>query len=309
MRLAALLVVAGCAHPSAPATPPPTVANAGLDDGGFAVRILDPGREPRRTLRYDLHLAQYLSIVLLTQIATNLVMVDPVAGKVVRDSDTPTIREILGVEVKAKLPDGSVRLAWKLEATSVLDDVPLEAKQRANLETTRAALVGMHGEARLNPRGVMSEATFDLPPGAPASVASLLEAMRDALTKMYVPLPVDPVGLGATWEVASGFPMMGAKVATTWRDHLVALDASSARWEMTVTMTARDQPIATSGMTGMLHTLTGKGHGEVGWSPHQMMPLGRVQMITDGAFSLGSGGQALEATMHSTVDVASRPSH
>jgi len=77
MRLAALLVVAGCAHPSAPAAPPPTVANAGLDDGGFAVRILDPGREPRRTLRYDLHLAQYLSIELLTQIATNLVMVDP----------------------------------------------------------------------------------------------------------------------------------------------------------------------------------------------------------------------------------------
>lgn len=307
MRIAALLVVASCASPAPPPAHPTTVGNAGLDDGGYAVRIVDPGRAPRRVLRYDLHLAQYLSIELLTRTTTNLEMIDPVAGKVVRNSDIPTIREIMGIEVKEKLPDGSVRLAWKLDATSVLDDVPLDPKVRATLEATLATLVGMHGEARLSTRGVMSEATFAVPRDAPASVAQLMESMRDALTKLYVPLPVDAVGLGATWEVASSFPMLGAKVGTTWRDHLTALDATSARWTTTIAMTARDQPITTQGMTGVLHAMTGRGHGEVDWSPHQMMPLGRVAMTTDGAFSLASGGQTIEATMRSTVDLVSRP--
>jgi len=305
MRLAALLVAAGCATPAAPPVRP-VVANAGMDDGGYAVRVLDPGHEPRRALRYDLHLAQFASVELLTRSTTDLVMLDPVAGKVVNRSDVPTIREILGIEVTAKLPDGSVRIAWRLDATSVLDDVPIDPKVRANLEATMASLVGMHGSARLNPRGVVSESSFDLPPGASEGVVKLLEAMRETLAKLYVPLPVDPVGLGATWEVSSTLPLFGATASTTARDHLVALDGNAARWDTTITLGAHDQAIAMNGLSGTLHSMTGVGHGEVVWAPTQLMPLGHVAMTTDGAFSIGSAGHVLEATMRATVTLASR---
>ena len=187
-----------------------------LVERSIDVVVLDPGAEPRQALRYDLAAGQIEDIVIVMRMG----MRTKVEGAWSPWLGMPAIEMAGTSTVTAVRDDGSYDIevvytdARIPEGTTQLPPESLE-----EMEAGLATLVGLSQLMHMDDRGRILHAETVMPPGA------TLEAMQpgqlDAMTQDFIdPLPLGPVGVGATWEVAKtssdamGFVTYGSNTIT-----------------------------------------------------------------------------------------------
>lgn len=301
---------------SAPPAPAKTESDAGAEQAAPppapavatppTIKLVEPGTAPRRALRYawKVGAAEYAEVDV--KIAASMA----VNGKSTPKAELPLIRMTMKIEPSEATPNGDTRVAYETVGVSTpgAGDPALKKK----LETELSSIVGLHGKATISPRGVASDVDFDLPATATPAVRAQLDSLRDSLRSMYVPLPEEEVGMGASWEVTNHVPVSGALMDVQMLYKVQALDAKSATLGVTSKLSAKpNQPMVLPNVPpqtrASLVALDGTGSGKSVITFAKLTPTAQSKVAMTMSIAVATEGEKVEMKNATDMEMATRP--
>lgn len=223
-----LLVVAGCKKKKSQPPPPE-----------LSVKLLDPGAAPQQTLQYNIPPDTALkSIIVVRDIASE-------AERTETSDDTfgvlPGLKLLLHAGPTVALPNGTRYVLRISKAQSILPD-GVTSRQMDEAQQGVHALSNTRGRFDLNRQGIVVDADVPWTQGderVHPRVAITIGNIRSAIAT--IPLPREPVGIGAVWEVRRPLKIWSARVSQVTRYELVDRDGDLFRVAITVEQKAQPQ--------------------------------------------------------------------
>jgi len=230
--------------------------NKGEDDGSKHVRppdlhIVSAGNEPRQLLRYQAAKGTTAKLELAVD-------VEVTAGDM--GGPMPTIVMTLAMQVEDVLPTG-----MKLR-TTVVDAT---ARDRDETRVAPNALTGPLEQIKgivltstMTPSG-RSIGTKVEPGGKqlPESAKTQLAALTSSFDQLMMPLPEEPVGVGAVWRNSKALEQNGMKMTAVNTVSLTAITGDKVSYSIDTQVHGDDQTIADSGLSVEVKDITGTGTG------------------------------------------------
>lgn len=223
---------------------PPSVvmvdSGAGADPGSALVatskaKVLDPGAEPRARLAYNFAINKPRSV-------TNTLKLDIVADTEGGGQQPPMKYSFTATPKTRNAATSSTHFEMKISSLELVippgvTPPPEITAQKAAMEK---AFVGLSATFDANGQGDIEEIKFQ-DEKAPPQVAQLLELLAAAFDIMLVPLPTDPVGIGARWQTTLSKPGKGTSTATVT---LLSKTDTGASVKVENTVNAPASPVA-----------------------------------------------------------------
>lgn len=237
-----IALVAGCKsrEPAPAAVSPPDL------------QLVSAGSEPRRALRYQ-------PAVGTTQKLEVAVDVELEAGDM--GGPMPTLVFAMTVSVEALLPTGDMRVR------AVVDDAHAREREGSTVPAVAvtgsiAVLQGLALEAQLSPIGRLTGARVDttskpLPADVEAQVASLVASFESTM----MPLPVEPVGIGAVWRNSRALTTNGMSLTAVNAVTLTGATGTSITFALDTDVHGKDQTVSQAGISIEIKDLVGTGSG------------------------------------------------
>lgn len=226
--LLASLATIGCKKKKT--TPPPPE---------LSVRLVDPGQAPLEPLRYAVPPDTVVKSML------DIRDVDASAEETEDSQDAfgvlPGFRLFLHAGPSVVIPKGFRYILRISKAESVLPE-DVTDRQAQEAEQGVDALRGMRGRFDINPQGIVVDADVPWAQGQQRihpRVAITIGNVRSAIAT--IPLPVEPVGIGAVWEVRRPLRIWSARVTQVTRYELTDRVGDRFRVTVTVQQTATPQ--------------------------------------------------------------------
>ena len=226
--LFASLATTGCKKNKT--TPPPPE---------LSVRLVDPGQAPLEPLRYAIPPDTVVKSLL------DIRDVDASAEETEDSQDAfgvlPGFRLFLHAGPSVVIPKGFRYILRISKAESVLPEGVTD-RQAQEAEQGVEALRGMRGRFDINAQGIVVDADVPWAQGQQRihpRVAITIGNVRSAIAT--IPLPLEPVGIGAVWEVRRPLRIWSARVTQVTRYELTDRVGDRFRVTVTVQQTATPQ--------------------------------------------------------------------
>jgi hypothetical protein len=223
-----LLAVAGCKKNKTQPPPPE-----------LSVKLLDPGATPQQTLRYSIPPDTTLkSILVIRDVASE-------AERTETSDDAfgllPGLKLLLHAGPTVALPNGTRYVLRVSKAESILPE-GVTSRQMDEAQQGVRALKGTRGRYDLDRQGIVVDADVPWTQGQERvhpRVAITIGNVRSAVAT--IPLPSEPVGIGAVWEVKRLLKIWSARVTQVTRYELVDRDGDRFRVAISVHQKAQPQ--------------------------------------------------------------------
>ncbi len=281
----AVLIAAGCGSKDAPPPPPLT-----------ALAIIDTGLEPHALLHYQATKGTRT----LLRVTADITMGDG-ASKV----PWPTVVTSYEVGADDVLDDGTMKVRYTVTKA--------EAKDRENAVLTAEQmtaplqlLVGTAITGTLTPTGVLGAINVDsggkqLPPAIQTQVSALSRNLEHTV----MPLPDQPVGVGALWTFKQAVDQNGMKVAAATTIKITAMTPTTVTITLTSELAGPDQQVDVSGSKVTVSKIAGKMRGTGTIDLLRLTLAG--ELVADLAMDMSMGGQTDHTTMTSTLRLEPQP--
>lgn len=273
-----LLAAAACQRRESPKPPP----------AGLTLTVLDDGREPRRALRYpdDPPATQKMSLTL------RVGMKMEVPGSPVPPVTLPGLRLLIDLEGRGKA--GLSHFDFTVTDADLVSADAAPPSIVAELRKGLPSLVGASGSVVVDPRGMTRELTMGLPSDLGQELEQYMNSARLAIGQMPVPMPDEPIGVGAKWEVQETVAQDGVSVRQKTYYELLALETTRALIRTQTVQSAERQraalPGLPDGVTAEVLSLHGSGAGETEIDLRRLVPgSAREEVETDVSFSVKQG--------------------
>jgi hypothetical protein len=228
VSVVAALFVAGCKKKTT-APPPPEIA----------VSLVDPGASPRQPLVYtippDTRLKSLLTVQDVEAEADESEGADDAFGAL------PGMKLLLHAGPTVALPNGTRYILRISKAESILPQ-GVTSQQMDEAQQGVQALRGMRGRFDLNRQGIVVDSDVPWSQGQERihpRVAITIGNVRSAIAT--IPLPLEPVGIGAVWEVRRPLRIWSAYVTQVARYELKDRQGDRFRVAITIHQTAAPQ--------------------------------------------------------------------
>lgn len=224
----AVLAVTGCKKNKSQPPPPE-----------LSVKLLDPGEAPRERLEYSIPPDTSLrSIIVVRDIANESVRTE-------KSDDAfgvlPGLKLLLHAGPTVALPNGTRYVLRISKAESILPE-GVSARQMDEAQQGVRALNDTRGRFDLDRQGIVVDSDVPWTQGAERvhpRVAITIGNIRSAIAT--IPLPREPVGIGAVWEVRRPLRIWSARVAQVTQYELVDRDGDLLRVAISVHQVAQPQ--------------------------------------------------------------------
>ena len=239
---------AGTAPAAAGATATPTPTPTTL-----RLTLLEPGAEPRRTLRYHPKAGTKVDADLVTT-QKNRTGDDP--HLTVQTTTMALDSEILSVDAA-----GVARTRLRMH------DLRMEMQGQPTAAGVNEALEGlrMHFETNISPTGAVSgtEAGIDADPSGQlsATMKPMMESLGQTMNQVSVQLPPEPVGVGARWKVEGPLTVLGMTMTTTTTMTIEAIDGDRVTLKSTTGGSGSEQKMTMAGIDSDIHSMSTEGGG------------------------------------------------
>ena len=204
-RLPLLALVLATALPAAAVS-----ASAGSSEPP-TVKVVDAGAEPREALRFALTpgVAQNSSLTFTTTVKQS--------GAVNQTVGPLRIRFGVAITVGDKDADGNVRLAISYPSFELLKGSDVgSASQRDDVQRKLESFNGTTGELMMTPTGAVVSSAFELPETADPSANDLIDQLSEQANQLAIPLPDEPIGIGARWQATTQLELNGIRLEQTY---------------------------------------------------------------------------------------------
>jgi hypothetical protein len=238
----------------------------------------------------------------------NMKMAVRVGEKQTPETVLPTIRSSVKIVPKSVLPEGDLVYEGEVVREEVLSNGAIPEPIREKLAASLKTVQGMKVAATVTSRGVVKDATMQIPENASTEVRQALESTRDSLRTLCTPLPEEEVGQGARvdMEVWAGFRMAQATTIT-----LKNLTPNRAKLDASFVQSAESQPVTGAGVpegaTLRLDHLSGKGSGTIDVTFDRVSPVSTVSSDTETAMTVSVEGHSMPTGTKMHFDVQVKP--
>ncbi|TNF31220.1 MAG: hypothetical protein EP329_12690 [Deltaproteobacteria bacterium] len=260
---------------------PPTEGQANAGGAALApvapptVTLLDAGVEPRTPLRLKLT----AGAVEETTVAMRMGVEMTLDGQAVPRGAMPSAR--LDLRAKVDAVDGD-KARWSVTITEarVDDSGGTPVAMLGQLKEGLAAVKGLTASGEVSDRGVTTLAGFagTAPEG---QMATLLEGFRESLVQLAVPLPEEPVGVGARWQVEQVVPQGGMRIRQTTVFDVVSVEGERVVARVTMTQAAEPGGEAPASLPpgARLEAFSGSGTGDTTLALGRILPASSAATV------------------------------
>lgn len=216
------------------AEPPPAATTTTVP--APSTELLDPGAEPRRTLRFAFEPSEST-----VDVVVDLDVVQDQGGDPVI-VDLPPVRQRVRITTGA-LVDGEAPVEMEVESLEVAPTATLSDGDRAELDQELDDLAGLRGTGRIDTRGRVHSFRYTAPAGAGDELDGLVAGFSDHLAGMVAPVPDEPVGVGARWRSTTSADVGGAAVPVTTVYELTDIEDDAVSFTSTSEGAEEDRPL------------------------------------------------------------------
>jgi hypothetical protein len=256
-----------------------------------SVKLISPGAEPRTALRLHPKEGDKQTASITIKSAMEMTL----GGNKNPEMKLPTTVITTETTAKSVAPDGDIN--YETATKDVLVDDQSALPQ----------LKGLSAAGTITSRGINKHIDVKVPGGLPPQARQLADQMKEEFSRPTMPLPEEPIGVGAKWEVKISQKSGGIAMEQTYTCELASLEGDKAVTRINYTQTAANQKIENPSMPGVKLDLThfaGKGGGEAIVDLAKVIP---TQTTTDGELEMvmatGSGAQKQEISVKMTINV------
>jgi hypothetical protein len=243
ISVAWLLAMPGCASSkqgAAPTTPQQASATSKhastAADDLLNVEVLDLGKEPREKLRYQF--PQGRSERLVIQLGLSSLLESPEASLTL---DGVVLELALTLGSSYATSEDLWACPLQLEVLGLTTPASFTEEQRAALMAEVAPLSLVSGVFEIDSQGRMHEAVLTVPPQVAPRLLAVIGNVRTSL--ISAPFPLEPVGIGARWQVRRLVDVGPMEVTQVVTYKLVAREGSSLRIALSVEQSAHPQEL------------------------------------------------------------------
>jgi hypothetical protein len=264
------------ADPPASTVPAPTV------------KLLDAGKNPTKPLRFTVK--KGLKKVVVTTMKMGLEMDLGAGGS--QAQDMPALEMIFDMKVTDVQPNGDIHYEMVFRKPRAIPDAKTPAHMVKAIDESIKDLAGVKGFSIVSNRGFVKEASFDVPPNAPAQAQQMLRSMEQSFAQLSAPMPEEAVGIGAKWETTTALNANGIAMSQVATNTLVSLNANKATLDIKLVQTAKPQKITTNGITADLQSYAANGGGRTNLDLSAMMPTNAAMGMAS-EMKMAAAGQTI----------------
>lgn len=256
------------------------------------VTVLDNGAEPRRELRYRFDDGSSERASIEMTIRLNMSM----GGSQQQVVAFPTVRMLVDLGPMAVTDDGSARYEFAISSAELVDGADTNPNLAAALRGSLGQLPSVSGWARIDSRGVTLAGDIELADGVDPQLAQVFDSAEQSLQQMSALLPLEPVGLGARWQVVQDAESAGFSVTQTAAYTLTAINGDDVTLNVSLTQTGSDQAVdfagLPAGIEASLESLESTGTGSMRVNLSRFVPESDAAVAMVVALGLAVQGQA-----------------
>ena len=267
------------------------------------VELLSAGSEPRRELRYALAPGSSERVTVELDMEMAMTLGDAPSPPV----QLPRMRMVLDLTVDEALEDAA-RYTFELTDAKTLDADGVDPSVLRAIEQGLFHAVGTGGSAQIDDRGFIRFIGMEIGEDAPAETRQMMETTAQQMEQLSSPLPAEPVGVGARWEVIQHLEQNGIALVQTSVMTLESVDGDSGRVVASTRQHADpqvvDMPGAMAGARAELLELRGRRDGELAFDLTRLMPVrGQMRTESESRFEVDVGSGTQPMTMHMDVQI------
>jgi hypothetical protein len=269
------------------------------------VRLLNAGQGAKRELRYQFQGMQAQNMAMDMTMAMETKM-----GEFQQKMEMPTMRMVMQVTPGQRTND-ELTYQFELVETSVAEGGTAPPMVAQAMRTSLAGTRGMKGTVVIDSRGVTKSVDMQLPAGVDPQVQQQMENMKQSLAQMSAPLPIEPVGVGAQWEVTMPIrtPMFSINQVAGYT--LQSMDGDQLVLAATIRQDAPRQQIQQPGMPPevkiMLESMQSTGTGTTKADLSRLVPQAQSHLESQIKMVTSMQGQTQNTEMNMKVDVKIQP--
>jgi hypothetical protein len=256
---------------------------SGAAHAAATAQLLDAGTGEKQALRYTYKAgaSERATMNMNMQVALSL------GGQQVPMAAIPPMRIQLNLRIAETSSDGSARLEFELVNAEAMGD----ATAAAQLSQSLAGLKGMAGWQRMDTQGRILESGVKGAAGAGgADATSMLNDLQQSMQQLAAPLPAEPVGLGARWQVVQQAEAGGMKLTQTVEYVLRSREGNRIGLDVKMVDSKVD---ASGGLPAgaKLDSVQAAGGGTSSIALDRLVPTATIDADTTVSVSSSAGGQ------------------
>jgi hypothetical protein len=271
--------------------------------GSTQVKLLEPGTEPRKQLRFHPKAGDKQSMVMTMKIGMGVTVGDMPEQTI----KLPTMKLVMEMTVKDVASSGDITYDIVTSDASVSDEPDVIAQVAEAMKNAVGGMKGVGGTGTITSRGISKGTDIKVPAGADPQVKQFVEQMKETMSRIASPLPEEAVGAGAKWDIKMQIKSQGMTLNQDATYELVTIEGDRCAAKTSVTQTAANQKIQNPLMPGTkvdLTKLMGQGTGEVTFDLGQIIPPeASVQFHQDMATSTTAANSTQKQTMDMKMDL------
>lgn len=295
LRAAGLFVVCHLlAWPASAQTTPPAL---GIASDPPVVKILSTGEGAKRPLRYRLAKGAKETIELTMDMAISM----EVPGVGPQSVDAPPMKMSMDVTVDDITANGDFVLSMTI-ATASMEGGPLPAGALDGLK-------GLSAVMTMTDRGLIRSVKFDESKIGDPAMMQLLQST--GFDRLSAPLPEEPIGAGAKWEVTQQVKANGVSMEQRSTYEVLEMARGGATLGVTIAQTAGAQTMSPPGMPPEIQAtvvdMKGAGKGRLTLSDGSMTLYGDMAMHSDVTMDITMGGQSQRMPITTEIKMTISP--
>jgi hypothetical protein len=308
---AALVVTAGCRERES--SPGQAGADGARDTAGAQARnrpvitLLGPGAEPRRALRYRLTEGAREDLIM----RTNLTIDTTTDGAPAPTVEYPPVVMNLRLHIASKPSEDQARYTFALASVDVEDAPGVQPEILESMRQHFRAVTGMTGSAHVDARGFNWDARMDRPRDMTPAIQQMLDSATQSMDQVSAPLPEEPVGQGARWELRQTIVQNGVTLQQTTLFELVELvelDGTRGILTTRIAQHADRQPMTLASMPGStaeMLSLDSAGSGRIHFDLDRLVPRSTLDMRSDYGLRIttGSASQTVDTHVDMRIEI------
>jgi hypothetical protein len=268
------------------------------------IKLLDPGGEPRASLRYHLASGQRETIDVTMRIRAS----HKLAEEQPPELRLPAFRLTIQVAIAEKMDGDKARSEFRIADAEITDDEGVDAMLVSSTRADLEKITGMNWTAVVDARGFRRNTRMDVPAGASDQIKQIIAGATTTLDQLSSLFPVEPVGVGARWEHYQTLAQNGMQVRLTANLELAEVDGDHGLLKAFIKQAADRQPAFLPGLPmgveAELLSFSGSGEASIEFDLSRQVPQrAEIDMATESEFSIRSGGQAQPMTQSANVEM------
>jgi hypothetical protein len=259
----------------------PTFAAEKADGGAkMTVKLLDAGAQPRTALRYKFQANRTEKMVMEMSMAMAMEIGDQKGP----ETQVPATRMTMTIDSKKVSPEGDLHYEFELEQVEVLPKPDANPAMVNAMKQQMSSMQGLSGSATVTSRGFTKDVEIKPLPGIDPQIRQFMDNMKQSMNQMSAPLPEEPVGTGARWQVTMPVETPAMKLTQIATYTLSEIQGDKVKFDVAIKQSTPPQHIDTPGtapgVKSSLESINSSGTGTVELQMTNLVPTSNINMTT-----------------------------